>query len=226
MSKSKTLQKSNQTTMSENMENTTTTDVKATTPVIETTTPVVDSTSPAVETKPPAVETKPVEAVKTQPKNNVLPNQCSIVENAKLNGTTEQKAFITYIEQYELNMRPGIPVKPINGAQHQYILWKTLSELLEKTPNGEFKATWDLVLGIFYMYENGVFADRYAYRFAEYWGHDDSELSALQRLINIIKLTANRKNRALGLKQVDLQRSLAIGFSEEARSKLIRYYVG
>lgn len=171
-----------------------------------------------------AVATTPVAPV-VQDTSPAAPSDFeATVAKLKSEGTGAQKATILGIEQYIDNMKPGKPLQHHDGAMHQYRFWKLISHLLETAPQEEFRKLWAILLLHAKQHSEGVFADRYVFRFAEHWSQNVAELNAFQRIINIIRLTADPEKRAAGLKQVDLNRSMEEGFTETARQRLISFY--
>jgi len=146
------------------------------------------------------------------------------IAELKSSGTTYQKNLISSLEIYISKMKPGAPVTSSEGARHQYVLWKTITALLVEIPADEFKKLWNILLAYFNEYDKTVFGDRYVFRFSEFWSWPEDELSAFQRILNLIKLTANANNRAANIKQVSMERTLDGWFSEEARSRIMSFY--
>lgn len=174
--------------------------------------------------KPTEVKQPVVKETTVEPE--AISDFLSKVEEMKVSGTSAQKILIASIEKYLNDMAPGKQVEVNAGARSQYSLWKAISYVVETAPAEEFKKLWSILLAFFEEYKDKAFHDRYVFRFSEYWLWPLTELNGLHRIINIIKLTSNAKERAKGLKQVDLDRSLAEGFSDEARQKLISFYRG
>lgn len=148
----------------------------------------------------------------------------ALIEKMKTDGTKDEKKLIANIEQYMQRMAPGQPMGGDDGARNQHALWKVIQGLVERAPQEEFRKLWNILLGYFEESKDGVFGDRYIFRFAESWHHSEAELTAFQRILNVIKLTSNANERSKGLRQVDLGRSLETGFSEEARQRLLSFY--
>jgi hypothetical protein len=204
-----------------------TTDVPST--VIQTPAPIVEQTGTTtapvaqVVAQPPKVEEKQpvVEVVEKAVAPSTFAAQ---VENLMKNGTTGQRGFIAAMEKYLAAMHPGKQMDGDDGARHQFALWRAISTAVERLPYDEFKTIWTLLLGYFEEYKDGVFHDRYIYRFAEYWTQKEDDLHAFQRIINILKLTSNPAMREKGMKQVDLNRSLAVGYTEEGRGRILTFY--
>lgn len=161
--------------------------------------------------------------VKEIPKPVPTTFQAKIAE-LKQSGTSNQKAVISSLETYIATMNPSMVVTEDNGAKQQYNLFKAIHNVLENSPPDEFKKTWNIILAFFNEYKNTVFSDRYIYRFSEYWQWSEDHLTAFQRLINIIKLTCEPSTRTAGLRHVDLDRSLAVGISDNARQKVTNFY--
>ena len=138
-------------------------------------------------------------------------------------GTPAQRSLIAQLRNYIDRMKPGMPVSGDKGAGHQYSLWVLLSTLVNQSQD-DFTNLWALVLAFFHEYRDGVFHDRYVFRFSEYWSRPEAELQAFQRLLNLIKLTSNVAGRESALKQIDLQRSLSVGFTEAGRQRLLQFY--
>lgn len=148
----------------------------------------------------------------------------SAIEQLKTSGTQAQKSLIVGIESYITKMSPGVPIDANQGAREQYVFWKLISSIAESTPNDEFKKIWNLLLAYFEFYKDTVFHERYIFRFSEYWTWSEDDLNAFQRVINLIKLTSNPTERTASLSHVSIDRSLAVGFSDEARQRIVSFY--
>jgi len=146
------------------------------------------------------------------------------IADLKTNGTPNQKTVIAEIETYLDRMRPGRPLSGDVGASYQFSFWMTLSKIVHRMPHDEFKNLWSLVLSYFHQYRDGAFSDRYIYRFAEFWSQPEKQLNAYQRLVNLIKVTADPLTRERGLRQVSMERTLSEGFDEAARQRIIGFY--
>ena len=142
----------------------------------------------------------------------------------KASGTAVERALVNTLETYANGMKPGTPIDPDAGARHQSNLWQALRNVVQGSPDGEFKRLWNIVLAFAHQNRNGVFGDRYIFRFSEAWRFDTDELDAFQRLLNLINLTANIGEREKGLRSVDLTRSLDKGFNEHGRARLVSFY--
>ena len=189
--------------------------------------PAVQEKAAEVKTpEPEKVVAKAVAKAPAQPAPAVQkePSFEDLIQKLKASGTVNQRSLITALEQYVDVLAPGKPIEGDQGARIQYGFWKTISNVLENAPADEFKLLWNILLGFFNAHKDGALHERYVFRFSEFWSQSEAELTAFQRLINLIKLTANPSTRAQSLKQVDLQRTLAEGLSETARQRVLMFY--
>jgi len=187
-------------------------------PITDTTESTVDPTTDAsVAVDAPVVElSKPIPSTDFQ----------TLIANMRSTGTQAQKILIASLDRYVTDMQPGRVVKDSEGARSQYNLWKAITYIAETAPVDEFKRLWNILLAYSEEYKDGVFQDRYIFRFSEYWIWSEHELNGLHRILNIIKLTSNTATRADGLRQVSLDRSLMEGFTDDARQRIIMFYKG
>lgn len=181
--------------------------------------PVVTSLPDTLPTAPAAPVVQPT-AKQTEPVSGFV----AAMDKLKLTGTSNERTLIANIELYMGNMKPGMPVNASAGAVAQYTFWNVIKNIAHNAPGNEFKSLWNILLGYFEEHKNGVFHERYIYRFPEAWHKEVKELTAYQRILNLIKLTANPATRQHALKQVDLDRTLSEGFGEEARNRIISFY--
>ena len=158
--------------------------------------------------------------VKETPKDSFT----TFIDKAKINGTLDEKALIASMEDYIAKMAPGNALEASAGAFNQYSLWKTLQTVIESSPATEFKSLWNIVLSYFNEHQAGVFNDRYVFRFASHWTYGEEQLTAFQRLLNLINLTCNVQNRNTGLRQVNIQATLEKGYTEEGKNRLVSFY--
>lgn len=179
-----------------------------------------DVNLPVNVAQPPAVVTT---AVKTVQGIKAATFDGAILE-IKENGTVAEKSLCNVLETYIERMAPLKPISPEEGARAQYSLWKALSTLLENGPDNEFKKLWELILKYFDNYKDGVFGDRYIYRFSQNWTWAKTENEAYIRLLNLIKVSANPITRSMALRQVNLDATMQVGFSEMAKNRLISFY--
>ncbi len=191
----------------------------------ETKDPVPETPAPE-PVKAPEPEKAPAPTAKTTTDTKVVeqgPLQ-SALDNIAENGTKAEKNLMFALNAYATAMAPGKPITAEEGSRRQYALLTALRSVIESAPEGEFKRLWNLVLAFAHLHKDGVFDGRYINRFAESWHRSVDELSALQRLINLITITADSETRSNSLKSFDLTRTLEFGFTDSARARLVGFY--
>lgn len=175
------------------------------------------------EPEAPVVNTEPVVELSQEPQASDFDTRIAAL---KATGSQATQILIASLEKYIADMKPGKPMPETAGARNQYNLWKAISYVAETAPGDEFRRLWNLLLSYFEQYKDGVFHDRYVFRFSEQWMWSQYELNGLQRIINLIKLTSNQSTRSANLKKVVLDKTLAEGFSDDARQKIVTFYKG
>lgn len=203
---------------------TTPTDEKVPTPVFTEMTPEPTPT-PEVTQAPPAPTVEPTlapVALNKQQATDVTLE--SVIEAINQSSNTSAKFAIAGLQRYIANMQPGVPMDQKDAAFHQTGLWKTLYNFIENTEE-DFDKVYSVILGLFFKHKEGVFHEHYVFRAMSDVTLDSDEISAFQVLINLIKVTANQVGRQAALKQnVDISRTLANVFSENARQKILSFY--
>lgn len=147
-----------------------------------------------------------------------------LMEKSQKEGSAKTKQLIAYLETYVEKMKPRVPIKAIDASVHQQGLWSVIREVIENPDNTEFRAQWFILLAFFEKHKEGALGGRYVFRFAEMWNKGVEQLDVFQRILNLLHLTSDFENRAEGIKQVDLARTLGEFSTEQFRSRLINYY--
>lgn len=194
-------------------------------------TPTPVSTQAPALTLAPVVTPEPTEAPVVTPAPVVLSAQQatsttleSMIEEIKRADNSAAKFAIAGIESYIANMRPGTPIQKNEIVMHQTGLWHTLHNMLENTED-DFNKVYSVVLGLFHKHKDGVFNEHYIFRMMSDVTLDEEEIRAFQSLINLVKVTADPIGRQQALKQnVDISRTLANVFTENARQKILAFY--
>lgn len=146
------------------------------------------------------------------------------IQNLKNTGSAKVCKLIFDLDSYIVDMAPGKIIDNVNGARKQQALWNCIKDVLEKSTFEEFSNLWGVILAYFDNYQNTVLHDRYIFRFAESWQYSNQELSTFHRVLNLIRLTHSPAERSIGLKQLDMAKTLEKGLTEAARQKVINFY--
>lgn len=185
-----------------------------------------------VEVKAPVVEVKEEvkQTVSTTVKTEAAAAPVTHLDQLKAkiaeSGSPAAKKLVDSLEAYLTNMRPGLPLTSEKGNQQQQSLWFLIRNTVESSKPEDFRQLWHTILMYFNHHKTGALGPRHLFRFAESWSRGQDELRGFQKVLNIIRLTADPAERESGLKQVDIAANLQDGFSEEGRSRLVQYYKG
>lgn len=146
------------------------------------------------------------------------------IESVKTNGSLEEKVVYQQFESYIKDMKPGIEINHTLGATKQRGLYNVLINIVNNYTGDKFTSAWSLVLNYFHENPHDVFGDRYIFRFAEQWSGDLDSLKCFQKMINLIRLTANPAKRKESLKSVNLKLTLSHPISEQGRNSITTFY--
>jgi hypothetical protein len=135
------------------------------------------------------------------------------------------KNVIEGIYQYIANMRPGMPVKPEEGARHQVMLFRTFHTMFNRV-EGDFDPTYRAVLKLVESHSNGVFKETHRFRFLDVpsISMSDADKKAFMRWVTMMHVTAPVQSRQLVLKQIDVSAAMKHGTSEAGRNRVFRFY--
>lgn len=184
---------------------------------------VVQDIKPIVINSIAVQDTKPTTADVTEQVAEVAPlsNFQKLMQRVATEGTVQQKSLVSFFQNYITELAPRKPQNPTKAINSQYALWETLKGVVTNPDNEEFRRQWFIVLAFFEEHKNGALGGAYVFRFADNWSRDKDGLNHNHRLINIIHCISNFENRKEGLKEVDLDRSLAGMFTEATRNRFI-----
>lgn len=147
----------------------------------------------------------------------------STVATLRTKGTHNEVALIDAFDRYVHSMQPKTPHTADTGLGMQRHLWAAITRVLNDTPAGEFSKLWNIAVGYFRQHKDTVFHIRYMARFVQYWPENQrSEMNGFLAAINLLKATA--EDRKTVTKIVSLDKSLAEGFSDTARGRLLNFY--
>lgn len=164
---------------------------------------------------PPAAQTK---AATVSP---ALDQFQALIAKAKSSGLVS--LYFNNLASYIEEMRPK-KVNPLPAAlRQQQSLYSTILGICNRLED-DFYPVWTALLAVFQEHRDGVFHERYVNRHMDNINLGTSEIAAFQNLLNLIRLTADPRSRALGLKQVDFTRTLQHALTDAARARLGNFY--
>lgn len=137
----------------------------------------------------------------------------------------EMKASI--IEQnlanYAAVMAINSPVNAEEGAMQQTLLYSTIKQVLGLT-GGDFTNQYSRLLEFVATHRDTMFSERYAYRFFEQVRVNQHERKNFERILNLLIATSVAGTRQLGLRQIDLQRTLEGIHDGDVQQRITEYY--
>lgn len=137
-------------------------------------------------------------------------------------GSMKEKSVIVSMRSYIQKMAPGLPVETKDGVFLQQGLWKLIQTI--SNSDDDFDQSFKLLISFFREYKDTVLSERYIFRFVESMTIGSENIRAFQSTINIIMIAATTINKKDVKKQVDLNRALSSGLTEEARQRIISYF--
>lgn len=188
--------------------------------------PVVEETPAPAPVEPPveAAPVAPVVAVEEVKEEAIEEDAFAVLIDSIVSDDPTLAGLKAVFDSYVEKMAPGKMVRPDSGALANLTLLRAITTAADNYDARLFKRAWTLVLAYFEQHADGVFSDRYAFRFPDAWGFGDEALQAYQSIITLCKVTAEPNARKAALKQLDLNKVLEFGLTEEGRSKIVSFY--
>lgn len=191
--------------------------------------PVTPPSAPAPEVietasaPAPVAEAKPVTAATIEKMVAVEESAIEGLDSALKKATGSTRILFSVLRDYIVAMAPNRPVGVQEGCAQQVQLYRTLNNFLNSVDGNDFQEAFGIVLGVAHLERDRSFAETHLFRFFDNVSLSANEISAFQRLLNLIKLTADHRSRAIGLKQLNFGATVA-GLSEVAQNKLASFY--
>ena len=130
-----------------------------------------------------------------------------------------QQELAEYVEA----MRPGREVSANTGMLMQVKLNALIKSVLRQEGE-EFVAQLNYLLAAFEEHREGVFGERYVFRFIDSVPLSRGDRTALERLVNLFIVTADAKSRMDALKHVDLAKVAETLQDGKMQERLFQFY--
>ncbi len=181
------------------------------------------------------IEKQPVPVVKREEKEIVVPKiespvQLSTGVTKLLNTLVDEgnevsintiKNLLTYLKQ----MAPSQMVEPVVGNKIQLDLYRVITYTINNESVSNFPLVYGLILKIVDEFSvKGAFAPTHVFRFVNETHTNKDEIKGFNALMNLLTTTASNVSRANSVKMIDFNRTLAIGFSEIGKSRILSFY--
>lgn len=180
--------------------------------------------APQVQVAPDPVAAPVVEETQAAAAQAPVSEFRTLINKILADGTSVEKQVVQRLEAYIDTMAPGKIVSPLVGAKSQFELWSILEFVFDAAPQEEFNKLWSLILAYFKEHENGALGPRYVNRFSEHWMQPLIKLTGLQRLLNLLMVTARPENRTAGLQSLDINKTLTDGITPTGRARILNFY--
>jgi len=149
------------------------------------------------------------------------------VEWCLTEATGKVRVIANTLESYNKVMKPGVPVDEKKMVRKQYELVNLYRDVFSVEDYGTFKELFNVINLFFNHYAKESLGEHYLYRFDYLWQWDQTELTTLLNVNEVISQLANYESREVRLKQLNLEYALNPDetiISNIARDNIIRYY--
>lgn len=147
----------------------------------------------------------------------------ALITKEKESGTVTARNLIAFMEQYVVAMAPNRSITMNDVLRMQEGLLDNMIHIIERAPSGEFKRLWSMMIAFFANYAKGAFNPRYYSRGAKEWKRDSQQFITLTSLVNLLEASATDLKSVN--QQIDVNSVMKTGFSEEARGRMIAFYL-
>lgn len=206
--------------------------------VKDTTTPVSQELAksnilkPAPETKQPNKVVRPSGAAAREASpapsnhglNQVVSNEfSSVISRERKEGTVHSVSLINFLDNYVKVMAPRRITSIQEILKNQEGLYDQLMTVITRAPAKEFNRLWNIAILYFREYKNGCFNPMYYSRGAREWKRDPEQFMTLTSLLNLLEASATDLGSVNAV--VNVNAVVGKGFSEDARGRVINFYM-
>lgn len=124
---------------------------------------------------------------------------------------------------YAEEMHPGKAISHEEGAKRQSGLYKLIMSILSTPNQADFNKEWNTLLSFFHQNSDGVFNEKYMFRFADRWLDGPTSYAFFRRIIYTIIQTANPATRRKAMESIVMER-LIDGLTFDQKQKLVNFY--
>ena len=114
-------------------------------------------------------------------------------------------------------------VVPEQGGKWQYSLFKAIKSCFAAKSQEDFNNEFNTILSFFNKNKDGIFNEKFIFRFPENWPGSPTEYTQNRRLVYLIIQTADAKARKKALEQINME-MVAEGMTEAQKQMLFNFY--
>lgn len=146
--------------------------------------------------------------------------------NRLLEGVSPTKRVpFEQIKQYMVEMAPKKQINHEVGKRHQKALIGALTTILNQVDDeGTFTQQFTALLKVFHLGQKHALSELYVFRFLEHVELRNQDIEAFTRLANMLLVTSDVKSRPQTIKQLDFEKTLRFGLSDQARRRILDFY--
>lgn len=146
-----------------------------------------------------------------------------VVSKTKTEGFTPVYKVELDLNSYAEAMDKKKAIVPEEGGKWQYSLYTTVKSILNAKTQEEFNAEWNTLLLFFNKNKEGIFNEKFIYRFPEQWPGSNNEFTSFRRIVYLIIQTADPKARKKGMAEINMT-LVTEGLNEAQRNRLLAFY--
>lgn len=147
----------------------------------------------------------------------------ALMASERTSGTTNAVSIISFLDTYVKAMAPRKITSATEVVRMQEGLLDQLLYIIRQAPAKEFNRLWNIVIKYVGEYKDGAFNPKYYHRGARDWKRDPSQFNTLTSLINLLQASAT--DMATVNDVVNINAVVGAGFSEDARGRMINFYM-
>jgi len=139
--------------------------------------------------------------------------------------SADKVALFAVVTNYIRKMAPRQPMTIEDGRRYQASFSNILKVILnQKDTDGDFDKCLTALLRVFDLASKSTLSEHYVFRFLEHVEMTTEDIGTFTRIVNLLSITAPVKGRKEALKQIDFNKTLRTGFSDEARQRIMNFY--
>lgn len=127
------------------------------------------------------------------------------------------------LSQYAEAMSKQKVINLEEGGRWQYSLFTNIRAVLNVSTQEKFNKEWSTILNFFNKNKDGIFNERFIFRFPEYWPGSAIEFVTFRRLVFVILETANAQTRKKKIADINLE-LVTENLTEAQKTRLVNFY--
>lgn len=147
----------------------------------------------------------------------------SVINRERKEGTVNAVTLISFLDNYVKVMAPRRITSVAEVLKQQEGMYDQLMTVITRAPAKEFNRLWNIAILYFREYKNGCFSPMYYSRGAREWKRDPNQFLTLTSLLNLLEASAT--DLASVNSVVNVNAVVGKGFSEDARGRVINFYM-